>query len=210
MLALLAFIATLLTSFLPILNKVLLRAALPSLVAWAINAASLPLLAAGTILLTQCSFASKQGISCAASIPKVDLLFFPALLGSEQPIALDIVWLPLRFGALLSADDLAHQPIYRLLEMNFGVLISSNTFHLTAVAATAKQASLLAIPAGTPVLLIQRISVTLQGEQVYLQDRYYRPDRVHYVATLQRPGGISFGKQNLQHLHPIFTDHFNP
>ena len=54
MYALLALIATVLTSLLPILNKQLLRDARPALVAWAINAFSLPVLAVGTFLLTQC------------------------------------------------------------------------------------------------------------------------------------------------------------
>jgi hypothetical protein len=49
-----ALAATLLTSVLPILNKHLLREARPALVAWAINAASLPILLVGTTLLTQC------------------------------------------------------------------------------------------------------------------------------------------------------------
>ena len=51
MAALLALVATILTSFLPILNKHLLRDARPALVAWITNAASLPILAAGTFLV---------------------------------------------------------------------------------------------------------------------------------------------------------------
>ena len=52
MAALLALVATVLTSLLPILNKHILRDARPTLVAWAINAASLPILVVGTLLLT--------------------------------------------------------------------------------------------------------------------------------------------------------------
>jgi uncharacterized membrane protein len=51
-----ALLATLLTSWLPILNKRLLQDARPALVAWAVNAASLPILAGGTLLVTQCTF----------------------------------------------------------------------------------------------------------------------------------------------------------
>src|SRR5205823_8428108 len=54
MYTLLAVLAPILTSFLPILNKSLLRDTRTSQVAWAINAASLPLLAVGTLFLTQC------------------------------------------------------------------------------------------------------------------------------------------------------------
>ncbi len=83
--ALLALVATILTSFLPILNKRLLRDARPALVAWVINAASLPILALGTLLLTQCSITSLHGgipFSCTAHIPQVDGIFVAALLAS--------------------------------------------------------------------------------------------------------------------------------
>jgi hypothetical protein len=72
MAALLALVATTLTSFLPILNKRLLRDTRPALAAWIVNAASLPILGAGTLLLTQCSLTALHGslaLSCAAHIP---------------------------------------------------------------------------------------------------------------------------------------------
>src|SRR5260370_1282954 len=85
MAALLAIVATILTPFLPILNKRLLRASGPSLVASIINAASLPILAVGTLLLTQCSITPLHGspsLACAAHIPRIDGLFVAALLAS--------------------------------------------------------------------------------------------------------------------------------
>jgi hypothetical protein len=85
MAALLALVATLLTSFLPILNKHLLRETRPALVAWITNAASLPILAVGTVLLTQCSITSLHGgfsFSCTARVPHVDGIFVAALLAS--------------------------------------------------------------------------------------------------------------------------------
>lgn len=81
MYALLALAATVLTSLLPILNKRLLRDARPALVAWAINAASLPILAAGTFLLAQCTLVS-GAFSCSTPLPQVDGIFFGTLLGS--------------------------------------------------------------------------------------------------------------------------------
>src|SRR2546423_2918939 len=85
MAALLALVATILTSFLPILNKRLLRDSRPALVAWIINAASLPILGAGTLLLTQCSITPQRGslsLSCAVHVPRIDGLFVAALLVS--------------------------------------------------------------------------------------------------------------------------------
>ncbi len=85
MAALLALVATILTSFLPILTKRLLRDSRPALVAWIINAASLPILGAGTLLLTQCSSTPLHGslsLACAAHVPRIDGLFVAALLAS--------------------------------------------------------------------------------------------------------------------------------
>ncbi len=85
MYALLALLATILTSFLPILSKSLLRDTRPAQVAWAINAASLPLLAVGTLFLTQCSIMNHPGgapISCTTNLPRVDGIFLLALLCS--------------------------------------------------------------------------------------------------------------------------------
>ncbi len=79
-----ALVATMLTSFLPILNKRLLRDARPAQVAWITNAASLPILALGTLLLTQCPIIRQSGLplSCAVQMPHVDGVFVVALLAS--------------------------------------------------------------------------------------------------------------------------------
>jgi|SRR5579885_426807 uncharacterized membrane protein len=84
MAVLFALIATVLTSFLPILNKYLLRDARPAFVAWITNAASLPLLLLGTLLLTQCSlsWSGNPLLSCTLQMPHVDGIFVGALLVS--------------------------------------------------------------------------------------------------------------------------------
>jgi len=85
MATLLALVATVLTSFLPILQKRILRDARPVLVAWIINAASLPILAVGTGIVTSCSLLPLyRGLpfTCAAHLPDVDGVFVAALLAS--------------------------------------------------------------------------------------------------------------------------------
>lgn len=81
--AVLALVATVLTSFLPICNKRLLRDAAPPVVAWAVNAASLPLLAAGTLLVTQCRMQRNALLLCEWRVPHVDVIFAAALLISS-------------------------------------------------------------------------------------------------------------------------------
>src|SRR2546425_4956057 len=81
-----ALIATVLTSWLPILNKYLLRDTRPAVVAWVTNAASLPVLALGTWLFTQCNLRGSLGLdlalSCSVSFPQADGIFVVALLSS--------------------------------------------------------------------------------------------------------------------------------
>ncbi len=79
MYALLALTATVLTSLLPIFNKRILRDTRPALVAWAVNAFSLPILALGTFLLAQCTLIP---LSCTTRLPQIDGLFIIALLAS--------------------------------------------------------------------------------------------------------------------------------
>jgi len=109
--ALLALVATILTSFLPILNKRILRDARPAIVAWVVNAASLPILATGTLLLTQCSITlASRGIpfSCTTHIPHVDGIFVAALLGS---VALNFAATLLSTYALAKADASLVSPL---------------------------------------------------------------------------------------------------
>lgn len=83
--ALYALIATVLTSFLPICNKYLLRDAAPAAVAWIINAASLPFLALGTLAFTQCHLHVLPGnlsVVCLWQAPHFDGVFILALLAS--------------------------------------------------------------------------------------------------------------------------------
>src|SRR5215471_8865402 len=105
MYALLALIATVFTSLLPILNKRILRDARPALVAWAINAFSLPILALGTFLLTQCTLTP---FSCTTRLPQVDALFLIALLAS---VVLNWLATLLSTRALAQADASLVSPL---------------------------------------------------------------------------------------------------
>ena len=83
--ALFALFAAVLTSLLPICQKDLLRSAPPTLVAWIVNAASLPLLALGTLALTQCTLDVSLGYlaaGCRWHPPLVHRVFALALLAS--------------------------------------------------------------------------------------------------------------------------------
>src|SRR5215467_9295014 len=79
-----ALVATALTSLLPICNKRLLRNTKPSIVAWAINVSSIPLLAGGMLLLTQCRLLGfpHLALSCTLHLPQIDPVFVETLLSA--------------------------------------------------------------------------------------------------------------------------------
>ena len=136
-----------------------------------------------------------------AKVVRVDRL----RLADGRPMAYDITWLPLRFGELLVGMNLAQETIYHILEAHYAIPVVSGAFSITAVTATDQQADLLDLPAGAALLLIQRISYTTGDEPVYVQDRYYRPDRVQYRVMLRRHDDTG-GNSTIDEFRPVFEE----
>jgi len=105
----------------------------------------------------------------------------------------------------LTAEMLKRETIYHILETHYNIAIEEGTFHITAAMATSEEAKLLEVGEGTALLLIQRVSYTSGHVAVYVQERYYRPDRVGYGITLKRHGS-SGGRAAIQEMRPIFSE----
>ncbi|HEY7414584.1 MAG TPA: GntR family transcriptional regulator, partial [Ktedonobacteraceae bacterium] len=95
-------------------------------------------------------------VSPETEVVRVDRL----RLADERPIAVDMTWLPLRFGALLAGVDLTQETIYHALETHYAIPVLTGNFTISATSATPQQAAYLEIEPGAPLLLIQRISYT--------------------------------------------------
>ncbi|GAC1588502.1 MAG: GntR family transcriptional regulator [Ktedonobacteraceae bacterium] len=146
------------------------------------------------------SIAEALDVAVSEEVIRIDRL----RQADERPIAYDITWLPLRFGLLLSESELRHDTIYHILETRYNIPIEMGVFHITASNVTTEQAHLLQIAPGTGLLLIRRISYTTGNVPVYVQDRYYRTDRISYRVTLRRHGNAQNGSTSLEELRPIF------
>jgi len=125
-------------------------------------------------------------------------------MANAQPIAYDTTWLPLRYGALLRAEDLVVETIYHILETRYGIPIERGVFSFSAACATPHLASTLGVHIQTALLVIERIPDTRHDEPLYMQRRYYRPDRVRYQAALQRRADPEGSVSTLHELRPIF------
>lgn len=127
-------------------------------------------------------------------------------LANERPIACDTTWLPLRFGLLLPEAALAHETIYHILESRYGIPVEMGIFYINAATASEEQGNLLEVAPNTSLLFIQRISYTTGDLPVYVQNRYYRPDRVCYRVALHRHHRAKGDVTAIQELRPVFTE----
>jgi len=102
------------------------------------------------------------------------------------PTILEDIWLPGNAFRGLTAEQMAgHRgPTYALFELEFGVRMVRAEEKIRAVAADAQQAALLVLPAGTPLLSVERLSYTYNDVPMELRRGLYRTDSHHYRNDL--------------------------
>jgi GntR family transcriptional regulator len=103
-----------------------------------------------------------------------------------RPVVLDDIWLPGPLFKGLTADRLSayRGPMYGLFESEFGVRMIRATERIRAVAAAGEEAGLLAVPIGSPLLLVERLSFTYGDKPVELRRGLYQTDNHHYRNEL--------------------------
>jgi len=84
------------------------------------------------------------------------------------PVVLDDIWLPAPLFKGLTAEKLSgyRGPMYGLFETEFGVRMIRAEEKIRAVAADEASAGLLALPAGSPLLSVERLSMTYGDKPV--------------------------------------------
>ena len=89
------------------------------------------------------------------------------------------------FGELgnLGASDLPNT-LYELYEKQFGITIHNAQEQLRAVAASEREASLLGLQTGTPLLEIERVAKTLDNTPVELRISRCITRNHHYRNTI--------------------------
>ena len=102
------------------------------------------------------------------------------------PAILEDVWLPGQAFKGLSAEKIAQYPgpTYAMYEADFGVRMVRAVENIRAVGAEVAQGGLLQIPAGTPLLSVERIAYTYNDVPMELRRALYRTDSHHYHNEL--------------------------
>lgn len=108
------------------------------------------------------------------------------LLSQDVPVVLDDIWLPGSLFKGLTAEKLAtyRGPMYGLFETEFGVRMIRAEEQIRAVAATADDAELLAVTAGTPLLSCERTAYTYGDKAVEWRRGLYDTRHHHYRNEL--------------------------
>ena len=102
------------------------------------------------------------------------------------PAILEDVWLPGQAFKGLSAEKIAQYPgpTYAMYEADFGVRMVRAVENIRAVGAEVAQGELLQVPAGTPLLSVERIAYTYNDVPMELRRALYRTDSHHYHNEL--------------------------
>ena len=114
------------------------------------------------------------------------LLAAPEEGGTSLPVVLDDIWLPGTLFKGLTAERLAawRGAMYRLFEAEFSVRMIRAEEKLRAVAAAGEDAALLGVPAGAPLLSVERLSYTYGDRPVELRRGLYHTQAHHYRNEL--------------------------
>jgi len=108
------------------------------------------------------------------------------LLADDVPVVLDQIWLPARLFKGLTAERLSayRGPMYSLFEEEFGVQMIRAEEKIRAVAAADDEAELLGAVPGSPLLLVERRSMTYADRPVELRRGLYRTQSHYYRNEL--------------------------
>ena len=101
-------------------------------------------------------------------------------LADGEPFARVTVWAPEAIGRRLSRDDVERATFYELI----GIPLGGATQTIGAAAADDDDASLLAVPVGSPVLRCERVTFDTDGAPVLLGEHVFPAHRTEFVVDL--------------------------
>ncbi|MGI9862347.1 GntR family transcriptional regulator [Moorella naiadis] len=106
----------------------------------------------------------------------------------DMPLTYIRSFLPLDVGRQLATYDLVSHGIYEWLENKLGIKIERAEQTITAIAASSKEAGILGIKTGSPLLVTQRVVFTSGDHPIEVYYNYARPDRYKFWVQMYRNG----------------------
>jgi len=105
-----------------------------------------------------------------------------------MPILIDRSTIALALAPTLEDVDFSTASLYRVLQERYGIRPARARFAIDAIAADDRQASLLGLSVGGPLLRCSQATEDDGGRTIERCDMVYRGDRYRFRATLVRAG----------------------
>jgi GntR family transcriptional regulator len=144
--------------------------------------------------------AIRLGLEPGAPVIEIERLRF----AGEEPVVLTTTYLPAELCPGLLEADLTRRSLYEFLEAECGLTLARGQRTIEAVAADARQARLLQVRKGAPLILLQSVSYLEDGRPIEYYFAYHRGDRSRFEVELVRSRdagkagqGKSFGSKPL-------------
>jgi len=107
--------------------------------------------------------------------------------GDGQPIGLQTSYLHLPAGVTLTLEQLQESgSLYAILQEKYNINLVAADETLEVTVATPREALLLEVPAGSPLLLSERVLWTNERRAIEFVKILYRGDRYRYTVRLTR------------------------
>jgi len=107
-------------------------------------------------------------------------------LADGEPMALEKVSIPLELAPGLDQVPLENQSLYSVLEHRYGLILGRAEQSIEASRPTPEERRLLRLPAGMPVLALERLTFLADGRPVEYVRSVYRADRYRFSVELER------------------------
>jgi GntR family transcriptional regulator len=105
---------------------------------------------------------------------------------NDEPIQLVTTYIPYKMCPSLATTDLSNQSLYAFLEKECGICIAKGHRIIEAVLANEHEAELLGIERGAPLLLLDSVSFSDDGQPIEYYHALHRGDRSRFEVELVR------------------------
>jgi GntR family transcriptional regulator len=126
--------------------------------------------------------AARLGLAAGEPVCRIRRLRFL----DDLPVSVDESYLPLDVGTGLRSKDLETRDIFLIIENDLSTPLGRANLAIEATTAGRDLARLLDVPAGAPVLRIERLTFSAAGRPIDFEYLFYRSDRFRYELSIER------------------------
>jgi len=126
--------------------------------------------------------ASRLGLEAGTPVFNIERLRFV----NDEPIVLVRTYLPYALCPGLAHVDLSNRSLYAVLEEQFGIVPAYGRRTIEAVAADEREAGLLSVNIGAPLIFLQSVSYLQDGTPIEYFHALHRGDRSRFEVSLVR------------------------